>query len=179
MLMITIPSIEMYDELSGTFTYTKEHVLTMEHSLVSLSKWEAKWNRPFFSKDDKSTAETIDYMKQMTITQHIDESLYSYISNDNILAVQKYIEEPMTATTFSNGNNKSSREIITAEIIYFWMISLNIPFECQKWHLNKLLTLINVCSIKNTPPKKMRRGEVAKSNSSINNARKKAMNSSG
>ena len=179
MLKITIPSIELYDESSGAFTHTKEQVLHMEHSLVSLSKWESKWKKPFISKEGKTTEETIDYIKHMTITQNVDPKLYDYITNDNITAVQEYIAEPMTATTFSNGDNKPTREIITAEIIYYWMVSFNIPFECQKWHLNKLLTLVNVCNIKNSPPKKMTRGEVAKRNSSLNSARKNSMKSRG
>lgn len=179
MLKITIPGVELYDEVKEEFTSVKGQLLQLEHSLVSLSKWESKWHTPFLSKDEKTTAETVDYIKCMTLTQNVDESVYANVSDDNILAVQKYIESPMTATTFSKGDNKPSREIITAEIIYHWMISFNIPFECKKWHLDRLLTLISVCSIKNAPPKKMGKKDTANRNTSLNKARREALRSSG
>lgn len=179
MLKITIPSIELYDDVNATFITSKEQTLQLEHSLVALSKWESKWRKPFLSNEEKTTAETIDYIKCMTITQNVDESVYDHVSNDNILAVQEYILSPMTATTFANGDKKVSREVITAEIFYYRMITLNIPFECQKWHLDRLITLMNVCSIKNEPPKKMSKSEIASRNSSLNKSRRNALRSSG
>ena len=116
----------------------------------------------------------------MTITQNVDPTIYNSLSNKNIEEINKYIDAPMTATTFSNSNQTSkSREIVTSELIYYWMIALNIPMECQKWHLNRLLTLIRVCNIKNTPPKKMSRREIMSRNSALNAARRKQLNSSG
>jgi hypothetical protein len=115
----------------------------------------------------------------MTITQNVDDNIYNYITNDMILQVRNYIEADMTATTFVNDKKVTNREIITAEIIYYWMIALNIPFECQKWHLNRLLTLINVCNIKNTPPKKMSKKELMNRNTSLNAARKQALQTRG
>lgn len=179
MLKITIPSIELYDEVNDEFITSKEQILQLEHSLVSLSKWETRWHKPFLSKAEKNTEETIDYIKCMTITQNVDDSVYDYITGNNIKSVQKYIESPMTATTFSNGDNTPNREVVTAEIIYYWMITFNIPFECQKWHLDKLLTLISVCSIKNASPKKMSRQEMANRNSSLNKTRRSKLNSLG
>jgi len=179
MLKITIPSVELYDESKGEFIYTKGQTLTLEHSLVSLSKWESKWNKPFLSKDNKTIEETIDYVKCMTITQNVDEDVYKYLTDNNMNQVSKYIEADMTATTFPNSKKNINREIITAEVIYYWMIALNIPFECQKWHLNRLLTLINVCNIKNTPPKKMSKKELASRNASLNAARRNALGSRG
>lgn len=179
MLNVTIPAIELYDETTNEFVFSKEQILTLEHSLVSLSKWESKWCKPFLTKDEKTTEETVDYIKCMTITQNVEDNVYNFLTNDNITQVKKYIEAEMTATTFSNETKTINREIITAEIIYYWMIALNIPFECQKWHLNKLLTLIKVCNIKNSPPKKMNRKELMNRNAAMNAARKKALNSEG
>ena len=115
----------------------------------------------------------------MTITQNVKPEVYNRLTEDNLKAINDYIENPMTATTFSDINQRPSREIITSEIIYYWMVSFNIPFECQKWHLNKLLTLIKVCNIKNSPPKKMSRQEILSRNRALNEARKKNLNTMG
>lgn len=179
MLRITIPSIEWYDDITNEFTSSKEQTLQLEHSLVSISKWESRWKKPFLSKEEKTIEETIDYIKCMTTTQNVSDDVYKYITNDNLKEVQKYLEDGMTATTFSNNSNGSSREIITSELIYYWMISMNIPFECQKWHLNRLLTLINVCSIKNRPAKKLSGKDLAKRNAEINESRRKMLNNGG
>lgn len=180
MLVITIPALEMYNEKTNTFFTLKEQTLQLEHSLVSLSKWESKWCKPFLSKDSKTLEETIDYIKCMTITQNVDPSVYNRLSSSNILEINKYIDAPMTATTFYGDTQKGrSRETVTSELIYYWMISLNIPMECQKWHLNRLLTLIRVCNVKNAPPKKMSRKEIMNRNAAINAARRKQLNTNG
>jgi hypothetical protein len=179
MLKITIPSIELYDESRNEFIKTKELILQLEHSLVSLSKWESKWCKPFLSKEEKTFEESIDYIRCMTVTQNIDYDSYSGVNYEHIKQVSKYIDSPMTATVFSKDKKFLNREIITAEIIYYWMVALNIPFECQKWHLNRLLTLINVCNIKNNPPKKMSRKELMSRNTMLNAARKQSLKSKG
>lgn len=180
MLRITIPAVEEWNELVQEFVTTKEQTLCLEHSLVSLSKWESKWCKPFLSKQEKTYEETIDYIKYMTLTPNVDPEVYRVLTNDNIAEINKYIEAPMTATTFSRDrNSKSGQEIVTSELIYYWMIALNIPFECQKWHLNRLLTLIKVCNIKNTPPKKMSRRDILSRNAAINAARRNQLNSKG
>ncbi len=116
----------------------------------------------------------------MTLTQNVDPEVYSYLTSSNIDVINQYIDAPMTATTFrEEKTGKPNREQVTAEIIYYWMIALNIPFECQKWHLNRLLTLIRVCDIKNSPPKKMSKREIFKRNSALNAARKKQLNTRG
>ena len=149
MLRITIPAVEQWDEVKQEFVFTKEQTLSLEHSLVSLSKWESKWCKAFLTKQDKTSEETLDYIKFMTLTQNVDPEVYNYLTNGNISEINEYIEAPMTATYFSDEKTvKTSREQVTAELIYYWMIALNIPFECQKWHLNRLLTLIKVCNIK-------------------------------
>lgn len=180
MLQITIPATELFDDSKQEFVYTKEQTLKLEHSLVSLSKWESRWQKPFLTKEERTIEETIDYIKCMTITQNVDPDIYNYITNDNVRKVNAYIDAPMTATTFSNnGKGRPNREQITSELIYYWMISLNIPFECQKWHLNRLLTLIRVCNIKNQPSKKMSKGEIMSRNRALNEARKKQLNTKG
>lgn len=180
MLRIVIPAVELWDEAKQEFISTKEQTLSLEHSLVSLSKWESKWCKPFLTKQKKSFEETLDYIKCMTLTQNVDPRVYKYLTNENIEEVNRYIEAPMTATRFLEDKNvKTSRETITAELIYYWMISLNIPFECQKWHLNRLLTLIKVCNIKNTPPKKRSKKEIMSRNTALNAARRKQLNTRG
>ena len=179
MLKITIPEMEFYDEDKNEFIMFNEQVLQLEHSLVSISKWESKWHIPFLDGKDKTLEQIIDYVRCMTITQNVKPEVYNRLTEDNLKAINDYIENPMTATTFSDINQRPSREIITSEIIYYWMVSFNIPFECQKWHLNKLLTLIKVCNIKNSPPKKMSRQEILSRNRALNEARKKNLNTRG
>lgn len=179
MLQITVPAVEMWDESTETYINTKETTLQLEHSLVSVSKWESKWCKSFLSHTNKTYDETIDYIKCMTLTRDVDPLVYYGLTNDNIEQINKYIAAPMTATSFSDKNGKGGREIITSELIYYWMISQNIPFECQKWHLNRLLTLIRVCNIKNAPPKKHSRREIASRNAALNAARRKKLNSKG
>lgn len=177
MLTIVIPETEFYDEIKNEFKVVKEQKLVLEHSLVSLSKWESKWHKPFLGKQPKTYEETIDYIRCMTVNS-VDPMAYQGITSANILQINQYIEDPMTATTIKD-QKKGKEEIITAEIIYYWMVALNIPFECQKWHLNKLLTLINVVNIKNKPAKKMSKKDVVSRNASLNAARRKALHTKG
>lgn len=180
MLTITIPDMEMFDDDKQEFLTLKGQTLQLEHSLVSLSKWESKWHKAFLTKEYKTLEETKDYIKCMTITQNVDPSIYNRLTNENIETINKYIEAPMTATTFyDNGQSSPNRETITAELIYYWMISFNIPMECQKWHLNRLLTLIRVCNVKNTPPKKMSQKDLISRNAALNAARKKKLGTTG
>ena len=179
MLQITIPKQELFNDKTQEFISTKETTIQLEHSLVSLSKWEAKWNVPFLGKGEKTIEQTLDYIKCMTITQNVNPLVYSCLTNKNIEDINDYIDAPMTATTFGQSNQPPNREIVTSEVIYYWMIALNIPMECQKWHLNRLLTLIRVCNIKNTPPKKMSRSEIINRNAALNAARRKKLNSKG
>lgn len=180
MLRITIPAKELWDEGKQEFLYTKEQTLQLEHSLVSLSKWESKWGKSFLSKNEKTHEETVDYIRCMTITQNVDPEVYSRLTNENILQVNKYIEAPMTATYFrEEKGSKSSRETVTSELIYYWMIAHNIPFECQKWHLNRLLTLIRVCNVKNSKPKPRSRRDILAENARLNAARRQRLNSKG
>lgn len=180
MLQITIPSQELWDEAKEEFVQMKGRTLQLEHSLVSLSKWESRWHKPFLSKNEMTFEETVDYVRCMTMTQNVDPEIYDYLTKENIQAINRYIEDPMTATTISEDKNgKSGREVITAELIYYWMIALNIPIECQKWHLNRLLCLIKVCNIKNHPPKRRSHRELAQRNSKLNASRRKRLKTRG
>ena len=161
MLYITIPATELWDELNQEFITTKATTLQLEHSLVSISKWEAKWQKPFLTKEPKTSEETLDYIKCMTLTQNVPSESYNHLSYNNIVDINNYIESPMTATTIREQKQKSGvDEQLTSELIYYSMVALNIPFECQKWHLNRLITLIRVCNIKNTPPAKRSKREI-------------------
>lgn len=180
MLTITIPETELWDETREEYIYTKRQTLQLEHSLVSISKWEGKWCKPFLSSNDKTLEETIDYIKCMTVTPNVKPEIYRCLSGENIEEINKYIAAPMTATWFSEDKTaRPSREVITSEIIYYWMVALNIPFECQKWHLNRLLTLIKVCDRKNQPPKKMGKNAIMSRNAALNAARRKKTGSKG
>jgi hypothetical protein len=181
MLRIEVPlGVEKWDEETETFIEPDHLSLDLEHSLVSLSKWESKWHKPFLTKERKTVAETMDYIKCMTVTENVDPHVYDLFTTDNLAAVNDYIGDPMTATTVSEDRSgKPNRETVTAELIYYWMIALQIPFECQYWHLNKLLTLIKVCNIKNQPPKKMSKRDIMSRNAALNAARRKQLNSKG
>lgn len=180
MLRITVPAAEFFDEVHEEFVYTKEVTLQLEHSLVSLSKWESKWNKAFLGKQEKTDEEILDYVRCMTLTQNVDPEVYTRLSAQNYAAINAYIEAPMTATYFSEDKqSKGNREVVTSELIYYWMISYNIPVEFQKWHLNRLLTLIRVCNIKNSPPKKRSKRDLMRRNAALNAARRNRLGSKG
>ena len=179
MLQITVPAGTLWDERIEEFVSTKEQTLQLEHSLVSLSKWESKWHKPFLSDKEKTFEETIDYIRCMTITQNVKPEVYLFLTKENVDQIYEYINDPMTATTFNDLDNTFNREVITAEIVYYWMISLNIPIEFQKWHLNKLITLIKVISLKNAPKKKISKQAYMEQMSRLNDARRKEWNTKG
>lgn len=181
MLQLKIPlSPEGWDEEKNEFVDPVTLTLELEHSLVSLQSWESKWCKPFLDKSAKTAEETLDYIKCMTLTPNVDPAAYRLLSNENIQAVNEYISAPMTATTFSKEESgKGGREVVTAELIYYWMVALQIPPEYRFWHLNQLLTLIRVCNIKNAPPKKMSKRDIMSRNAKLNAARRKQMNTTG
>jgi hypothetical protein len=179
MLEIIIPGLELYNEETNEFTCYDDVKLELEHSLVSISKWESKWCKPFLDGKDKTLDEIVDYVRCMTISDNIESDVYDRLTEENLVVINEYIGRPMTATTFNNEKKTTGREIITSEIIYYWMVSFNIPFECQHWHLNRLLTLIKVCNVKNNPPKKMSQKEILARNKALNDARKKELGTRG
>lgn len=184
MLELYIPPMELYNEEIGEFISTRGQTIQLEHSLISLSKWESKWKKPFMSQDinNVKNEEVLDYIKCMTISSNVDSMVYYSIGSNRIMLeqIKNYIKDSHTATTIKRKNNRGkSREIITSELIYYWMIELGIPFECQKWHLGRLLTLIEVCSIKQTPEKKMSKADIFAQNKSLNAIRRAKTGSRG
>ena len=181
MLTIDVPiSPEGWDDEKQEFVEPKTQTLQLEHSLVSLSKWESKWHKPFYSKKELTAEELLDYIRCMTLTKNVDPDVYNHLTEKNVKEVKDYIEDPMTATTFSKEDKgHGNGETVTSELIYYWMIASNIPFECQKWHLNRLITLIRVCGVKNAPPKKRSKRDIMSRNAALNAARRKQMNTKG
>lgn len=172
-LSIVIPGKDLYDEKTNTFVSTKETHVVLEHSLLSISKWEAKWHKPYLTREPKTTEENTDYLRCMCLTQGIDPKVFYGLDQKTAKIIGDYIADPMTATTIKQKDKRPSREIITNEIIYFWMADLGIPFDpCQKWHFNHLMTLIQVSFAKQGPEKKMSRKEMLAQRSMLNAQRK-------
>lgn len=188
MLKVYVPELEYFNEATATFGKIKAQTLRFEHSLLSLAKWESKWHKPYIepsvpikNRNTKKTEEEArDYFRCMCLDSDVNPLTFALLPPIVIAQLYSYINDPMTATWFSNKTNQSgSREVITAELIYYWMITLGIPFECQKWHINRLLTLIRVCNLKQQPAKKMSKSEILKRNSALNAARKRQMRTNG
>jgi hypothetical protein len=178
MLKIGVVTGDLYDELTETFIVESVDVV-LEHSLVSLSKWESYFEKPFIGEEDKTKEEMLWYIHAMVLSPDVSLEVFDNLSKKNYDEINKYINAKMTATWFSEAHREKSREIITAELIYYWMISFGIPFECQHWHINRLLTLIRVCSEMNAPKKKLSPQEVAARNRALNEQRRKKYNTRG
>lgn len=181
MLTIVVRGVEGWDEQKEEFVPASPPVsLNLEHSLLSLSRWESKWEKPFLSKEQKTVEETIDYIRCMTLNSNVPADVYDRLSSQNFRDVNAYIDAKRSATTIRE-EQKGHRgtEIVTSELIYYWMVALQIPFECQKWHLNRLLMLIRVCNVKNQPPKKQSQRSVLKQNAALNAARRRRAHSKG
>lgn len=181
MLQIHIPGEEFWDEKSEEFVAGPETTISLEHSLISISKWESKWHKPFMGQEAPKGDELMDYIKCMTVTPNVKDEVYNRLTNKNIDDILKYINDPMTATTINERgmNNRRTREIITSELIYYWMVAMQIPFECQKWHINRLMMLIRICGIKNQPDKKMSKRSTMQQNAALNAARRQRLHSRG
>jgi hypothetical protein len=179
MLRLTVVTAENFDDSKSEFVASSTVVLDLEHSLVSLSKWEAKWEVPFLNNEKKTDEQVLDYIRMMFSGDEFPEHVLSSFKEEHYQQINAYIEAKMTATWFGNRQEQPSREIVTAELIYYWMIALAIPFECQDWHLNRLLTLIKVCNTKNAPSQKMNSAELAQRNRDLNLQRRKELNSKG
>lgn len=180
MLTITVPGPEeLFDDAKQEFVTSGNVVLELEHSLVSLSKWEAKYEKPFLG-GDKTADEILGYIQAMILTPNVSEEVIQRLSNENMEAINKYIDSRMSATWFSEAPGApKSRDVITSELVYYWMTVFHIPFECETWHLNRLFTLIRICNIKQAKPKKMSRGEIAARNRELNAQRKAQMGTTG
>lgn len=184
MLTVEVPGREWLDEKTNMFIGFETTKLLLEHSLLSLSKWESKWKKPFFdSANERTWEESVDYIRAMTINKGVPPMVYYGITQDLHRQISEYINDPMTATTVTkHGKNKRpspKREIITSEVIYSWMVAHGIPFECEKWHLNRLMKLIEVCDINGQPKQKMNAKDIMRQNASLNAARRASRKSKG
>lgn len=180
MLIIKIPQTELFDPKTETFDYLPETVLKLEHSLISISKWESRWHKAYLKKDpNRTVAETLDYVRCMSLTP-VDLQTVSRLGPKDFETIQAYINEQSTATTVTHiGGSKNSNQTVTSELIYAWMTELRIPWEAQKWHLSRLMTLIDVMNERQKPQKKMSRAQTAKQNAAINAARRAKYNTRG
>lgn len=181
MLTIQVPTVEGFDQRSQTFINLPGCTLVMEHSLVSLSKWESKFCKPFLSKEDKTPDEALAYIEAMTLTENYPAGIFEQLSKENFDSINEYVNRKMTATKFfDEGKKVLNRETVTADLIYYWMLALQIPIETENWHLNRLLTLIQVCNLKNQPPKKSKntRDSMAERRA-LNESRKARYNTAG
>ena len=181
MLLINVPSVDLFDETKQEFVTFNGEALMLEHSLVSLSKWESLTEKPFLGPEDKTREDTIEYIKLMTLSPVNSPEIYKHLSSENFQEISAYIDAKMTATWFATAPpSRATADIITAEIIYYWMIALQVPFECQHWHLSRLLTLIKVLNLKNAPEKTTRptQNDVA-ARRALNDARLAKSNNAG
>ncbi len=180
MLTIVIEGEENFNNENNTFETTNDTRIDFEHSLVSVSKWEAIYEKPFLSPGAKSSEEIFEYLKAMVLTPNVDPDVLYSCSQKNLDKIQEYIDSSQSATTFgSMPERRGQGEVITSELIYYWIVSFNIPFECQHWHLNRLFSLIRICNIKNSKPKKLSRMEMAQRNRELNAKRKAELGTSG
>lgn len=175
MLKIEIPEKELFNEDTSEFYYIKPCVLRLEHSLLSISKWESKWKKAFINpiSSDKTQEEVMDYIRCMTTNKDVDPLVYKVLTNEDYEKIYKYIEDPMTATEITTFNPHISKKKITSEEIYHWMVTFKVPFECEKWHINRLFALLEICAIKSQNGKKMSQAEIMKQNMELNEKRKR------
>lgn len=180
MLVVQVPISEGFDNETQKFIEIEYFELKLEHSLVSLSKWEMKHEKPFLSSDDKTAEETLDYINFMVLNDDLPSDIWEKLTKKNLEEINEYVNRKMTATWFNEKKaNSNSSEIITSELMYYWMVALQIPWEAQYWHLNRFLTLVKVCNHKNEPPKKMSRRELAQRHREINEQRRRQYGSNG
>lgn len=180
MLTIKVGGTESFDDGTQSFVKVGGQKIDLEHSLVSMSKWESRHEKPFLGKLDKTSEEIISYVKCMIIDDNLPEEILLKLDEENFKEINDYIDAKMTATWFSEQPGEpKSREVITSELIYYWMTTFNIPWEAQFWHLNRLFTLIRICSLKAEKPKKMSRGEIARRNRELNAQRKAQLSTTG
>jgi hypothetical protein len=180
MLRLVIAEDELFDEETNTFQTVNDSVIEFEHSLISLSKWESEYKKPFLSSEKKTPEEILGYLKAMIVSDDTDPDVLYRLPTAAIEKIQEYIDSSQSATTFGMmPERRGPGEVITSELIYYWMVAFNIPFECQHWHLNRLFSLIRICNIKNSKPEKMSRSELAQRNAALNAKRRAELGTKG
>jgi len=180
MLKVIIEGGDVFNEEDETFESFDDVIIEMEHSLISLSKWESKYQKPFLSREKKTSEELFGYLRAMVLTPGVDLDVLYRLSQKDIDKIQEYIDSPQSATTFGEmPGRRGPGEVITSELIYYWMVAFNIPFETETWHLNRLFSLIRICNIKNSPPQQMSRHEIAMRNRELNKQRKAELGTKG
>ena len=179
MLQIDVITREEFNDETNEFI-TETFRIDLEHSLLSLSKWESVYQKPFVNSKELTTEEMLDYVRMMTLNE-VPDDVFNKLSIQDFTRINEYISSKQTATWFNERQHrpKTSNEIITSELIYYWMFSYNIPIECERWHLNRLLTLIRIFSVKSEKPKKQSRSDIARQNRELNAQRRAALHSAG
>lgn len=177
MITVTIQERELFDERTNSFISIPRTELKLEHSLISLSRWESKWKKPFLGNEERTKQETLDYIACMSIDKNVDTNIIECLDVDSYKKILDYISDPCTATkVYDRRPNKPGRkqETMTSEVIYYYMIYYGIPFSCEKWHLNRLLMLIRVCSVKGgTTQQSMDMNSIFAQNRALNAARRR------
>jgi hypothetical protein len=180
MLKLIIKGDEVYDEATNRFGTVNDIVVELEHSLLSVSKWESKFEKPFLANTEKTVEEIVEYVRFMIITPGLPPEVLNRFTNAHFEAVNNYINSKQSATTFGQmPDRRGPGETITSELVYYWMVQFNIPFECERWHLNRLFSLIQICNIKQSKPKKMSKGDIARRNRELNEQRRAQLGTSG
>lgn len=184
MLKIDVEGREIFNEATNEFITIKPQTLLLEHSLISISKWEAKWHKPFIpltkkEESERTVEQLLDYVRCMTLSSNVSPEVYYCLSDKNIQEILSYINDPMTASNVTDLGGKRGGERVTSELVYYWMVAYGIPFECEKWHFNRLLMLVKICNAKNRDPKKMSKRDIMKRNASLNAARRAKLHSKG
>ena len=183
MLPITIPERELWDEKNLCMIYTKEVHLKLEHSLISISNWEMKWHVSYFDTMNKTEEQAFDYIRCMTLNKELNDEVFLGLTQKNVSDINEYMLDPMTATTIREvkSTTKPKQQIVTSELVYYWMIQFGIPFTCEKWHINRLIMLIRVCAEESKPKKGKGRNpkDIAMDYRAINAARRAALNTKG
>lgn len=175
MLELHISETELWDPVSEKFLLVKEQSLPLEHSLLSISKWEEKWHKPMplINNERLSGDEFLDYVRCMTISRNPDPLVYRCITAREVEAIMAYINDPHTATWFGNeksgGNDKRP---LTTELIYHLMFAFGVSKECEKWHLNRLMTQLRVEYEESKPSKKKTPAEIAERHRMLNAKRR-------
>ena len=175
MLTITVPGIDFWDSEREIFIVRDEFVLELEHSLVTLSKWEQKYEKPYLGPEKHSTEEVLGYVAAMAVTQDLSPEVLVRLSEDNFVEISEYINKKASGTFFSDVMpGKRSSEIITSELIYYWLSAFHIDFNpVENWHLTRLFNLLRVASVKNAPEKKRSRASIAQEQKALNEQRLK------